>query len=89
MTEILKKSTINGVVEFKRSKANNEKEICGCCPDDGGGHIYSRSLELEAFDSNYPKHFGMNVQSFIGTEVLCKNEFEGKRVRITVEVIDD
>jgi hypothetical protein len=75
-------SAIEGTIKYSRSN-NNSK--CVCCHD--GVHVYSKRIELDDFESAYPKNFGKGLFEFIGTAVLQDNTNENKRIRITVEIL--
>lgn len=77
---------IEGTVVYTRGPIEREK-ICICCPGQPS-HIFNRELVLDKFDSIYPEHFGFSVTEFVGTCVLHDNSLEGRRVRITVELLD-
>jgi hypothetical protein len=79
---VIHSASVEGRVVFMRS--DKESQACVCCPP-GTGHIFSRHLELQPFVSHYQ---GQEVQDFVRTEALNKS-FEGKRVRVTVEVLED
>jgi hypothetical protein len=83
--QVLKAAFIVGVVKYKRGEPSDPP--CICCPG-SPGHIYCRFVEFPKFDSEYPDHFGFGANEFIGTHVLY-GDFEGKRVRLTVEVLED
>ncbi|KVC71410.1 hypothetical protein WI73_11330 [Burkholderia ubonensis] len=78
--------SIEGIVRFMRSEA--EKQVCVCCPP-GGGHIFSRRVEWDEWKTNRAAHFGNGPDVLIGSKVLDLNQNEGKRVRVTVEVLDE
>lgn len=82
---VLKSASIIGTVRYERGSP--DKVRCACCPGEAA-HIFSRYLELEAFASAYPKHFGHGLAEFVGTQVLYGG-FEGKRVRVTIEVLEE
>lgn len=83
---VLRRSAVEGVVVYQRSSAG--EQVCICCPA-GTGHVFSRRVDFEPFESAYPEHFGRGAQEFIGTIALQDRALEGKRVRLTVEVLDD
>lgn len=82
---VLTKASIMGVIEYMRSKADDQ--VCVCCPPNTG-HVFSRNVNFEKFNSVLPDHFGYGVREFLYTTALSKNAFEGKRVRVTVEVLE-
>jgi hypothetical protein len=82
---VLKSSSIIGVIEYDRSSPTEPK--CVCCPG-SSAHIYARGVKFPRFESEYPEHFGFGANEFIGTHVLY-GDFEGKRVLLTVEVLED
>ncbi|KWZ53340.1 hypothetical protein WK57_30595 [Burkholderia ubonensis] len=78
--------SIEGIVRFMRSEA--EKQVCVCCPP-GGGHIFSRRVEWDEWKTNRAAHFGNGPDVLISSKVLDLNQNEGKRVRVTVEALDE
>ena len=83
---VLNKASIEGTIKYMHS--DPKKQDCICCPP-GKGHIFARGIEFEPFDSALPEHFGHTEREFLYTIALAYNGYEGKRVRVTVEVIDD
>lgn len=77
--------SIEGIVHFSRS--DPETQQCICCPK-GGGHIFGRGVKWDAWQTNYPEHFG-NGPDVLMYKVTDQNRHEGKRVRVTVEVLPD
>jgi hypothetical protein len=79
--------SIEGVVKFKRHSdhKNNNNSDCICCPD--GDHIFSRSVQWDAYQTNRPEHFGNGPEVFVSSCVTDHNLNEGRRVRLTVEVL--
>jgi len=84
--QLLKKASIEGRISYMHGAPDGER--CKCCPP-GTGHIFARGVEFEPFESAYPDHFGHGAEQFLGTVALEDNALEGKRVRLTVEVLDD
>lgn len=78
--------SIDGTVRFMRSEAGNQ--VCVCCPP-GGGHIFSRYVEWDEWQTRRAAHFGNGPDVFVGSKVTDFNHNEGKRVRLTVEVLDE
>jgi hypothetical protein len=85
---VIKKEIALGVIKFRRSVRSNGEPPCKCCPGEPG-HIYARGVKFGWFKNLQPKHFGHGVEDFLASVVLHNNSFEGKRVRVTVEVLDD
>lgn len=85
---MLRRESVIGVIRFMRSERRAGDQPCVCCPGEPG-HIFNRRVEFGPFDDVYPKHFGHGVTEFLGSVALQVNAFEGKRVRVTVEVLDD
>lgn len=83
--EAAQRHSIEGVAYFLRSEA--EKQVCVCCPP-GGGHIFSRGVNWHEWETNRAGHFG-NGADVLVHKVLDANESEGKRIRVTVDVLDD
>ncbi|WP_098020884.1 hypothetical protein [Orrella dioscoreae] len=77
--------SIEGVVHFKRS--DPAEQVCVCCPQ-GGGHIFSRGVHWDAWETGYPEHFGNGANVLVMRHATDLNANEGKRVRLTVEVLD-
>ncbi|MFK4706052.1 hypothetical protein ABIC83_002891 [Roseateles asaccharophilus] len=75
--------TLHGRVHFMRSEV--DKQACVCCPA-GGGHIFSRQLVI---DEPAKKGSPKDVFDLLYTAALRNNSHEGKRVRVTVEVLDE
>ncbi|MET3371975.1 hypothetical protein ABIC89_001016 [Variovorax boronicumulans] len=75
---------IEGVVKFMRSEPDGQQ--CTCCPE-GGGHIFGRYIEWGAFDTRRPKHFGNDARVFVDSRITDFNDNEGRRVRLTVELL--
>lgn len=84
--ELLKQAEIGGTVRFLRS--DKEGQVCVCCPT-GTGHIFGRHIEWDSFDTCRPAHFGRTANVFVDSVVTDFNQFEGKRVRMTIEVLAD
>ena len=80
--------SIEGVVKFMRSSdlPNSSKNKCICCPD--GDHIFARGVEWDKYETNRPEHFGNGPNVFV-SGVTDNNKNEGRRVRLTVEVLPD
>lgn len=85
---VLKHGSATGVIRFLRSELRDGERPCNCCPGQSG-HIFNRSVEFGSFEDIYPKHFGHGVKELLGSVALNDNAFEGKRVRVTVEVLAD
>jgi len=72
---------VEGVIEFRRS-STSEPKLCVCCPGEPS-HIFGRSVNWEgecwaqfnALETAICKHF------------TYKNENEGRRLRVTIEVV--
>jgi hypothetical protein len=58
---------------------------CRCCPGKPG-HVFSTSLDLDAFASRFPDHFGMEVRYWLES-VFAYTQIEGRRIRITAELL--
>jgi hypothetical protein len=75
------KTSIDGVVVFHRSESSD----CICCE---GNHIYGREIKIEPYPSIFQGLNVENVRDFI-SESLCTMEgIEGKKVRVTIEVVE-
>lgn len=85
---VIKKGSAIGIIHFKRSERREGQAPCKCCPGEPG-HIFSRGVEFGPFEDIYPEHFGHGVQELLGSVALNDNRFEGKRVRVTVEVLEN
>ena len=83
--KVLKSASVIGRVRYKRGVPTEPP--CICCPG-SPAHIFARGVKFPRFESEYPEHFGFGANEFIGTHVLY-GDFEGKRVRLTVEVLED
>ncbi|WP_258570033.1 DUF551 domain-containing protein [Burkholderia sp. MBR-1] len=86
LTDAREAYSIEGTVRFMRSE--EEKQVCVCCPP-GGGHIFSRRVEWDDWETRHPAHFGNGPDVLINSKVTDGNRNEGKRVRLTVEVLDE
>lgn len=80
---ILKTASIEGVIKYER----NPNSKCVCCKGESETHVFARWIELEKFESEYPEHFGKSVSIWADSQVLSGG-FEGKRVRVTIEVLE-
>jgi hypothetical protein len=85
---VLRKEVTFGVISFTRSERRDGEKPCICCPGEPG-HIHSRGVKFGPFNDLYPEHFGHGVSEFLGSVALYENSYEGKRVRVTIEVLDD
>ncbi|HEY3599722.1 MAG TPA: hypothetical protein VGL08_19675 [Paraburkholderia sp.] len=83
-SEMAQRHVIEGTVRFMRRFDGNQ---CACCPP-GAGHIFGRRVEWDKYDTRRPEHFGSDARVFVNSRTTDLNENEGKRVRLTVEVID-
>jgi hypothetical protein len=79
MTKPIAVVSLEGSISFLRS-TRPDAETCRCCV---GPHIFSSAVELER---------GVSVSKFVNDFATIKRDgkpaFEGKRVRITVEIIE-
>lgn len=76
---------VEGVVQFSRSD-DATSQACSCCPA-GTGHVFARGVRWDQYVTNHPEHFGNGPEIFIARHVTNKNRNEGRRVRLTVEVL--
>lgn len=75
------KGSIEGTVKFMRSDASKPK-VCICCE---GPHIFCRYLDAPA-----PKNPAFTALDWLLYDtILQHNEHEGRRVRVTVELIEE
>lgn len=79
-----KTAIIYGTIEFKYSHPTDIR--CACCPH--GLHAFSRTLELDDWDSNSPSHLPKDPNLFL-REFAATHDNAGKRFRITIEVLDE
>ncbi len=84
---VIRRGTAEGVIFFMVSEPIEGHPRCSCCPEKEG-HIYARGVEFGPFDDVYPEHFGHGVRELLGSVALCDNTYEGKRVRVTIEVME-
>ena len=84
---VLKSASAEGVIRFMRGDRATHEPPCVCCPGESG-HIFSRGVEFGPFEDSFPDHFGHGVRELLGT-VIGDNSLDGKRVRVTVEVLSD
>lgn len=85
---VIRQGSATGVIQFMRSERRDGEQPCKCCPGEPG-HIFSRNVKFGPFEDIYPEHFGHGVREFLGSVALNDNSLEGKRVRVTVEVLED
>lgn len=78
--------SIEGTIRFMRS--DSAEQVCVCCPP-GGGHIYRRYVEWDAWQTNRAEHFGLGPDVLLSTQATDITDNEGKRVRMTLEVLGD
>lgn len=83
MEAVINSMTLHGRVNFKRGEVSSQ--ACVCCPA-GGGHIFSRELVV---DEPAAKGSPKDVFDLLYAAAFRNNTHEGKRVRITVEVLDE
>ena len=83
---VLAKADIEGLVEFLYSEESNPRYKCTCCPE--GRHAFCRYVKFPTMQSSYPKHFARDANMFVHG-VACLHKYVGKRVRVTVEVLED
>lgn len=86
--KVIHQGSATGVIEFMRSERQPGEQPCKCCPGEPG-HIFSRGVKFGEFHDIYPAHFGHGVRELLGSVALNDKTFEGKRVRVTVEVLED
>lgn len=65
----------------------NEEKVCICCPD-FPSHIYKRSLELPEYPTDYPKHFGSDLDLWVKSMFDFK-KLEGRQIKVTIELLGD
>ncbi len=65
----------------------NEKKICICCPG-FSSHVYMIGTELSNFTSRYPSHFPRDLDNWLYSMFDLK-DLEGRKIRITAELIED
>lgn len=75
-------TSILGTVEFSYSDSDTK---CICCP--GGRHAYGRVVRLDDWESPAPAHFPRDPDRFVH-DFAAKHEHVGKRVKISVEILD-
>jgi len=80
----LEKAEIEGFVEFLYSNKYPEHK-CKCCPE--GRHAHHRYVKFPTIQSDYPKHFARDANMFVHS-TACQHKYVGKRVRVTVEVLE-
>lgn len=86
--KVIRQGSAIGVIEFTRSERKAGEPQCMCCPGETG-HVFHRGVKFGPFHDVYPQHFGHGVRELLGSVALENNAFEGKRVRVTVEVLED
>lgn len=82
------KHAIEGRVFFRRSRdlPSHGDRKCKCCPN--GDHVFTRGVAWEPWDTGFPEHFGKGEDVLV-SKVIRAAETEGKRIRVTVEVLED
>lgn len=79
-------ASVDGVVTFQRSEGANAAD-CRCCD---GPHIYGRSIEIDR--KGEPRIYpGLHLESWgqvIDDALVTTPGVEGKRVRISLEIIE-
>lgn len=76
------RASILGTVEFSYSDCDTK---CACCPD--GRHAHGRFVRLDDWESSAPAHFPRDPSRFV-REFAARHEHIGKRVKISVEILD-
>jgi hypothetical protein len=77
--------SVIGRIRFMRSERESK---CVCCPD-SPTHIFARTIDFEPYECDLPEHFGRSANEFVYQAVLRDNGNEGKRIRLTVEILED
>lgn len=81
---------IEGTVKLGHSNQiaghENEKKVCICCPD-FPSHVYQVSLDLPPYPTDYPEHFGRDLNLWVKSMFDFK-KLEGRKIRITAELVD-
>lgn len=77
--------SIEGVIRFMRSDA--AEQVCVCCPP-GGGHIFRRYVDWEAWNTGHPEHFGRGPDVLLMRHATDINANEGARVRVSLEILE-
>ncbi len=85
VSALAERHSIEGVIRFMRS--DPAEQVCVCCPP-GGGHIFNRRVEWDAWDTGHPEHFGLGPDVLLMRRATGLNANEGKRVRVTIEVLE-
>ena len=80
---VLARASIEGRIRFMRSEPRDP--TCGCCD---GPHIFCRTVDFDPWETNHPEHFGNDANILVYAVATDHNAYEGKRVRVTVEVLD-
>lgn len=76
--------SIEGVIRFMRSAPGDMP--CTCCPPDTG-HIFGRLVDWEEWDTGHAPN--RRSTDLLVVNHLLTNSTEGKRLRVTVEVLED
>lgn len=85
--EMEKLVEVEGVVRFMRSKRDRGGEPpCRCC--DGGPHIFARGIDCEPEPSIFKPLKKTKPDDWL-YEALFRDDLEGRRVRVTMEVLPD
>lgn len=79
---VANRASILGTVEFSYSDSDTK---CACCPD--GRHAYGRCVRLDDWESPAPAHLPRDPDRFV-RDFAAKHEHVGKRVKISVEILD-
>lgn len=79
------RKSIEGEVVFMRSKDRPGEKPCMCCG--GGPHIFGRYVKIEPQPSIYKGLMMDSVGGFLDEALHTIPGIEGRRVRITIEVL--
>lgn len=77
--------SIEGVIRFMRS--DPAEQVCVCCPP-GGGHIFRRYVDWDAWNTGHPEHVGRGPDVLVMRHATDINANEGARVRVSLEILE-
>lgn len=82
---VLARGSIEGRIFFMRSE-DKRAHGCICCD---GAHVFCRAVDWKPWETFRPEHLGNDAGVLVDVVATDHDEYEGKRVRVTVEVLDD
>lgn len=81
-----KQHSIEGVVFFLRSEGEGRAN-CVCCPE-GQAHVFSHQVRWDTRSDGLESHFSKSPDDLV-SKMTRQFANEGRRIRLTVELIDE